>query len=97
MTLPVTLRLFLPMLVLLYACGRPADPTPDLTLIHLNDVYRIDAVEGVGRGQIAIGVPAEEACAGHADASPVGIACEYDHLLATGGDGAPDEAGAASE
>lgn len=53
MTLPVTLRLFLPMLVLLYACGRPADPTPDLTLIHLNDVYRIDAVEDGTRGGLS--------------------------------------------
>lgn len=43
-------RLLVPILVAIAACARPGGDTPDLTLVHLNDVYRIDAVEDGSRG-----------------------------------------------
>jgi 5'-nucleotidase len=43
-------RLLVPILIALAACARPGGDTPDLTLIHMNDVYRIDAVEDGSRG-----------------------------------------------
>ena len=44
------LRLLLPILFVFAACDRTTAEVPDLTLIHLNDVYRIDAVEDGNRG-----------------------------------------------
>jgi 5'-nucleotidase len=52
-TFKICLRV-LPLLFMVSACdSRVAKPQPDLTLIHVNDTYRIDAVEDGSRGGFA--------------------------------------------
>lgn len=46
------LRLLL-ILIAVSACDRTTDAVPDLTLVHLNDTYRIDAVEDGTRGGLS--------------------------------------------
>ena len=48
--MPRHFRLLPLILILACACSRTAEEAPDLTVIHLNDVYRIDAVEDGNRG-----------------------------------------------
>ncbi|HSD69705.1 MAG TPA: 5'-nucleotidase C-terminal domain-containing protein [Woeseiaceae bacterium] len=50
MNIPLRIGFLLLMSLLVGACDRPAADKPDLTLIHMNDVYRIDAVEDGNRG-----------------------------------------------
>jgi 5'-nucleotidase len=53
MDMPRYIRVLLLTLFAVAACARPGRDTPDLTLLHVNDVYRIDAVEDGNRGGLS--------------------------------------------